>query len=139
MSVYGTYLDLSKLSTIEEENDVFGEQEEEENLLLTTLLTAADEGNTLALKELLSSHPDIDVNARNKYGETAMHLAVNGGHLETVQFLNDKGFSLVARDKNSDDPIYFAARQGHLEIVEYLEKQHGVSLDRQNKVQNILI
>lgn len=133
MSIYGTYLDLSRLTTIEEENGIFLEEEEEENDHLMALLTAADEGNITALEDLLASHPDIDINTRNKYGETAMHLAVGSGHFEAVQFLNARGFSLVAGDKNNDEPIFFAARQGNFEILKYLKEQQGVSLDRQNR------
>ena len=46
-------------------------------------------------------------------GRTALHLAAAGGHIETAEFLIEKGAEVNARDINGNTPLHEAAARGH--------------------------
>jgi ankyrin repeat protein len=52
-------------------------------------MIAAEKGHTKIVQLLLEK--GADVNAKNKYGETALMYAAENGHTETVQLLLEKG------------------------------------------------
>jgi ankyrin repeat protein len=62
--------------------------------------------------EILLEHPEIDINAKNKDNETAMHLAVMRGNAETVRRLLGKGAEVNAKDKDGYTALYWAVRGG---------------------------
>ena len=63
-----------------------------------------------------------DVNAVNKHGDTALHLAATGsfGGSETVQFLVDKGADVNAKCNNGSTALCNAVGNGEIEIVKFL-------------------
>ncbi|BFY96992.1 hypothetical protein BsWGS_00032 [Bradybaena similaris] len=75
---------------------------------------------------------NIDLNTANKHGETAVHMAASGGHVEVLKFLINKGVDISIKDKQGDSAVYWAARQGHTEIIKCLVEA-GVSINTQNK------
>jgi len=84
---------------------------------------AAGGGDIEIVKEFLAA--DADVNAKNKYGETALHYAARRGHKEIAELLIAKGadvntHSLSARRAYEETALHFAAVQGHKEIAELL-------------------
>jgi len=75
----------------------------------------------------------VDLNATNKDGQTAMHMAAFTGADEVVQYLADKGASVTVADKFGETPWTMASgispvlrRRGlygrHDSTVELLEK-----------------
>ena len=60
-----------------------------------------------------------DINTRNKYRQTPLHLAATGGHIEIVRLLLEKGADINARDIKGT-PLHWAASRGHLEVVRWL-------------------
>jgi ankyrin repeat protein len=60
------------------------------------LLAAAAAGSPGALEELLKSHPDADVNFRNGFGETALHLAGIKANPTVVEILLERGADVNA-------------------------------------------
>ena len=42
-----------------------------------------------------------------QHGETALHMAASGGHLEIVKYLHEKGSNIHATDKVSSILIHF--------------------------------
>jgi ankyrin repeat protein len=85
------------------------------------LLEAAKAGDAAEVEKLLEQ--GADVNAKGKYGMTALMVAVEGGHTETVKALIDAGADVNA--KNIDGwtawtALMWAVMEGHTEIVKVL-------------------
>jgi len=91
---------------------------------------AARNGDTQKLAELLES--GVDVNAKTRYGATALSYAADRNHHEAVKFLLEKG-----ADPNITDTFYRATpflwslSEGNLEIVTAMI-EHGADLKAPN-------
>ncbi|MCK9260810.1 MAG: ankyrin repeat domain-containing protein [Azoarcus sp.] len=126
----------------------------------TLLILAAREGNAETVKALLNYRPRVAY--RNLAGDSALMLAVLGGHDEVVdallaakaplnhdgwtalhyaafeghQGLFDKllaaGADINALAPNQSDVLMLAARNGHIDLVRHLVAL-GVPLDRRNE------
>ena len=63
------------------------------------LFDAANSGNMVILKKCLKpkffGFKKVDVNAKDEYGRTPLHLASIGGHTETVKMLIEKGIPCI--------------------------------------------
>ena len=59
------------------------------------LFAAARKGDIEAVKVVLQK--GVDVNAKTRYGATALHYACDRGHLEVVRFLIERGADVNAR------------------------------------------
>jgi len=71
--------------------------------------------------EILEIKPkQVDVNAKNRYGVTALIDASYRGQKEQVEWLIIEGADLNARDNHGDTALMSAAIRGHSEIVELL-------------------
>ena len=62
----------------------------------------------------------MDINAKNKDGETALMLASSEGHLEIVKLLIEKGADVNVKNEDGKTALTLASRYGHLEVVKYL-------------------
>ena len=83
------------------------------------LLEAARIGNRARVAAVLES--GVNVNAANKYGVTALGLAAERGHLDTVRLLVERGADVNARETFYGSlPIDFALRGGHLDVAVFL-------------------
>ncbi|KAI8906066.1 ankyrin repeat-containing domain protein [Gorgonomyces haynaldii] len=49
-----------------------------------------------------------------------MECACIGNNLQNVQWLLERGASLISPDVDAETPLWYAAREGHLELSEYL-------------------
>ncbi|GFR67449.1 death-associated protein kinase 1 [Elysia marginata] len=107
-------------------------EDKAENFVMAALFCASEEGNVDGLRELSEMAANIDLNTANKHGETAVHMAASGGHVEVLKFLVSKGVDISIRDKQGDSAVYWAARQGHTEIIRCLVDA-GVPINTQNK------
>ncbi len=68
------------------------------------------------IKELLKKGADVE--ASNRYGNTALMVAVYNGHLEVVKYLAECGVDLEVKD--GDTALMKAAINGHLDVVKCL-------------------
>ncbi|MBA3323473.1 MAG: ankyrin repeat domain-containing protein [Pyrinomonadaceae bacterium] len=80
------------------------------------LFDAARKGDAGAVKALLAK--GADVNAKFRYGATALSYASDKGHLEVVKVLLDNKADVNVKDTfYSATPIIWAAQKGHAGIV----------------------
>ncbi len=56
-------------------------------------------------------------------GMTALHLASDNGHLETVMLLKEQGSDIHATNNNGMTALHLASWKNHSEVVIYLIKQ----------------
>jgi hypothetical protein len=61
-----------------------------------------------------------DVNARDEYGKTPLHLAVDRSGIDVVALLIAKGADVNAQDKHGNTPLHVAAENGRKEYAELL-------------------
>ena len=95
-----------------------------------------DDSDTVSF---ILSNSLIPVNARNKYGDTPLHLAAETGHIEYVKLL----LSMPDIDVNAQTvselipgrhtPLHYAVRGGHTECVKLLLAQPGINVNAKDK------
>ncbi len=78
------------------------------------------------IKELLKK--GADVNASNKYGDTALMVAAYNGHLEVVKYLAQNGADVNAKVSYGGTALMKAVIGEHLDVVKYLA-ECGADLD----------
>ena len=106
-----------------------------ENPFLTTvdqlLRTAASEGNEYSVRECIEQ--GAEVNSRNEFGATALHLAAAGNHANLVSVLVTEFGASVDMCKNwGDTPLHWAASAGHKETCRILVLELGARVDAEN-------
>jgi len=96
----------------------------------TGLMTAAEEGWTDIVSEIISkrSYMDIDINENDILGETALMLASEKGHVSVVSVLLNNGADMSATDKHERHAMMKAAENGHIEVVKYF-LDNGADVD----------
>ena len=91
-----------------------------------------------AVHSLLQAHTKhcckrVDVDAKNSYGKSPLHLACSRGNISAVVELMEHDSTCVkVTDNHRDTPLHEACLQGHLEIVKCLLSNSSLALS-QNK------
>ena len=83
------------------------------------VLTAAENGDTEVLRELLRERPDL-VNCRDSDWYTPLHRASYNGHVPAVRLLLDSGADPHARSSEGWQPLHSAVKWGHTEAAAVL-------------------
>lgn len=83
------------------------------------LIEAVKKGNLEDVKSALNS-PETNVNALDKYGETALMHAVESGRTDLVKLLIDKGADPHIIAWNDNTALREAVKGGHKEIIKLL-------------------
>ena len=86
--------------------------------LLSSLMRVALIGHSGAITDLLAC--GLDVNARDRYGRTALMEAIYAGHTDAVETLLKLGADVNARDDNGWTPLMEAASKGRSCAVKLL-------------------
>ena len=79
------------------------------------LLEKCEEGNLREVLALLDRGADI--NARNNYQNTPLHVACRYGKIEVMMVLLDRGADIHARDKYQCTPLHEACYYGKIEVM----------------------
>lgn len=79
---------------------------------------AASSGDVLALETLLNAGADVD--ARDRYGQTALMIAARHGHLVAVEALLRRGASMNVTAKFGLSALMLAIVAGHEAIAKAL-------------------
>jgi len=82
------------------------------------LLEAARKGDARRVRELLDR--GADVNARDVFDRTPLHLAAAFGHLDVAKLLLDRGADIDARESDGWTPLHYAAVNGRLDVARLL-------------------
>lgn len=93
------------------------------------LMIAAEAGRAKNL-ELLLQPEKSDINAKNKDGMMAIHLAAMNGHLNCLKALIKHGAEVEAPGAYRMTALHWAAAHGHYECVEYLLEKGAKILAR---------
>ncbi|KAK7216377.1 hypothetical protein V2G26_004380 [Clonostachys chloroleuca] len=96
---------------------------------MTALHQAAGFGDQAIVELLLH---DQDVNAKDRYQHTPLHLAAETGHEAVVRLLCEKGACTDAQDDQGWIPLHTAASYGH-EAIARLLLEKGANIEAQNK------
>ncbi|MBW2412132.1 MAG: ankyrin repeat domain-containing protein [Deltaproteobacteria bacterium] len=83
-----------------------------------SLHDAVRTNNTVEIEAMLSS--GVNVDGRDKLGETPLHVAAVMGHKEVSTLLIEGGANVNAEDERGLTPLHAAAWMGHAEIVALL-------------------
>jgi ankyrin repeat protein len=82
------------------------------------LIEASRRGDLPEVKRLLAK--GADVNAKDKFGRTALISAAGNNQQETVKLLLAKGADVNAKDMNGNTAFIAASFYGHPEVVKLL-------------------
>jgi len=85
----------------------------------TTLHLACMKGREEVVDVLLKLSTNIN-SAEEQLGNTALHLAVRGGHLNIATKLMSHGADAAIRNKRGLTPLQLALRAGHYDVTELL-------------------
>lgn len=100
-------------------------------------------GNEPSVIELLASSQTsltnkLELNSRNKKRQTALHIAVNKGHVDVVKVLLKLGAHTNLQDSEGDTPIHDAISKEKDQIIELLlEANADLSLCNNNGFNSI--
>jgi uncharacterized protein len=83
-----------------------------------TLIEAVEFGSLNRIQDLVSF--GVDINSRNRVGETALIRAARTGQLEIVKYLLENGADVNASRSDGLTPLISASFFGHKEVVEAL-------------------
>ena len=81
---------------------------------------AVTHGDVEAVRKLLRS--GLDVNARDRYGQTALMMAAHAGHREMVETLVESGADLNATAKYKLSALMLAIVAGHAAVARILAR-----------------
>ena len=81
----------------------------------------------------IESQDSFDINSQNGEGETGLHLAVTGEHVECIAALLQAGADPNVRSKSGATPLLCAAGSSDISMVELL-LDHGGLVNRQSTV-----
>ncbi|KAI0375287.1 ankyrin [Pilatotrama ljubarskyi] len=84
-------------------------------------------GDVQGLLSYLQRHPEVDVNARDENGYTALHLAADRGHADMVRVLLERGADRGVKDEDEYTAKELAEIAGHDEIVHLLSDTRNLA------------
>ena len=90
------------------------------------LIVAARRGYTKKIERLIQEGADIE--AKDKYGWTALLLAASNGHIDVIEFLIEKGADVNAKNRCGETALVYAAMNGRTKMAELL-LEHGADIE----------
>jgi hypothetical protein len=75
--------------------------------LILTLTLTLTQGQTAVIKMLLAAVPPPDINHVNGYGNSALHVALRGGHFDVAEVLLLAGASVICENHKGSTPLHF--------------------------------
>lgn len=99
--------------------------------LKTCLPAAIRSGNINTLKMLVGKNTKLklNVNSKNRIGNTALHTAVELSRIDMVKYLKDKGADVNETNNQKRTPLHLAVLNGNVTILETLLKWDKIEID----------
>lgn len=94
------------------------------------LIWAVDFNNLLFTRFLIENY-DMNLNIKDKYGYTPLHIACECGNLPIVQCLVEKGADIEEKDECRRNFLHLVCKQGNLPIAQYLIEK-GVNIEEKD-------
>lgn len=85
------------------------------------LMVIAASGMTQLASQLLAKHETLDVNQRNRHGDTALMRAIGGNHTAMVQFLLKRDADPNLRNDKHENARQIAEQSGKKQIVALID------------------
>lgn len=83
--------------------------------------------------ECLLKHEILDINEKDRRGDTALHVACCRGHLEIIKcLLGCEGIDLNAKDTHGNTVLHFASSCGWLRLFKCLLRCDGININAKN-------
>ena len=82
--------------------------------------------------DALINAPNVNINVRNKDGDTPLHAAVELGREQSARLLINAGADINASDNSQQTALHTAAFHGHHHIVDALIKAPNINLNVRN-------
>jgi len=101
--------------------------------VMEELFTACQSGDLASVEKILTDHPLLHINYAYANGETAVHAAASGGHLEVIKFINNKGAILNVATQKGDTAMHYACKHGYIPLIAFLTEQK-LDLNRKNEL-----
>ncbi|GFX26707.1 alpha-latrotoxin-Lhe1a [Trichonephila clavipes] len=93
---------------------------EKEDLRVRTAFHLAADRDRPEIAFVLLNYSGTDVNVRDKYGETLLHIAAYNGYLEVGEKLLEVGINANTRSYEGHTAVYWAAKKGHSNVVKMI-------------------
>ena len=93
------------------------------------LASAAFNGHVNVVQFLFGQ--GISIEAKNKLGQTPLHLSTRSNRVNVVESLISSGANIDATDEKGDTPLHYAAASNYPEIAKILVKG-GADINREN-------
>ena len=74
---------------------------------------------------------DFDVDVKNEFGDTPLHIAASTGYTSVVKLLLEHKADVNAINKDGDTPLHLACKESYLEAVKLLLKS-GADINIKN-------
>ncbi|KAF3007124.1 hypothetical protein E8E14_009391 [Neopestalotiopsis sp. 37M] len=88
----------------------------------------------LEVMSLLCQKYDADVDAKDGFHQTALHLAALRGHKAVVEWLvQEAGADMNAKDRFDRTALHLAALKGHKAVVEWLVQEAGADVNAKDR------
>ncbi len=95
----------------------------------TCLMIASYHGH-IPLVKLLCTHPQIDINAPNNSGETALHGAASQGQIEVIEILcMQPKVNINATTNNNETPLHYTIFHGQPDAAKLLLEYPGIEVN----------
>jgi ankyrin repeat protein len=85
------------------------------------------------VKKMIEQIEELNINVQNKYGVSALHLAVHDNNIELLELLlKNKNININIQDKSGVSALHFAVLYNNIELLELLLQNKNIKVDIQD-------